>query len=212
MSDDRVLYRRLASRAFPVLWMLEELGLSYRDAPWRRGEPLPAALHEISPLGFTPALADGVAHVTEAPAICLYLADRYGYGTLAPRIEDPERGRYLQWTIYSTAVLEPARELQLTTVTPTRNDYGLGFPAFERVAEIVAAAVAPGPWLLGERFSAADVMLGSVVSISLFCGTIPPLPALVAYNERLSARPANQRAGKLNWPPELFGGVKPAEA
>lgn len=200
-----VLYRRIASRAFSALWMLEELGLTYRDENLGRpGGPRPPELLAVSPTGVTPALADGEARVTEAPAICLYLADRYGYGTLAPRIEEPERGRYLQWTVYATAVVEPARELQLTTITPTKNDYGVGWPKFERVAEHLAAAVTPGPWLLGERFTAADVMLGSVISISLFCGTIPADPALVAYNERLAARPAHQRAQKLNWPPGMF--------
>ena len=95
---ERVLYRRIASRAFPVLWMLEELGLAYVDANLGRpGGPRPPQLLEVSPTGVTPALADGAARVTEAPAICLYLADRYGYGALAPRIEEPERGRYLQW-------------------------------------------------------------------------------------------------------------------
>jgi glutathione S-transferase len=203
--SDLVLYRRVASRAYPALWMLEELGLSYRDENLGRpGGPRPPALLEVSPTGVTPALADGQVRVTEAPAICLYLADRYGYGTLAPRIEDPDRGRYLQWAVYATAVVEPARELQLTTVTPTKNDYGVGWPKFERVAEYIAETVEAGPWLLGDRFSAADVMLGSVISISLVCGTIPALPALVAYNERLSARPACRRAQELNWPPRMF--------
>jgi glutathione S-transferase len=208
MPDDRILlYRRVASRAYPVLWMLEELGLAYRDENLGRpGGPRPPALLAVSPTGVTPALVDGAARITEAPAICLYLADRYGYGTFAPRIEDTDRGPYLQWTIYATAVVEPARELQLTTVTPTKNDYGVGWPTFGAVAEHLAAAVETGPWLLGERFSAADVMLGSVISISLFCGTIPALRPLVAYNERLAARPANQRAQKLNWPPEMFAG------
>jgi glutathione S-transferase len=209
--SELVLYRRIASRAFSALWMLEELGVAYRDEAFAPSDPRPAALYEVSPSGLMPAIADGEARVTEAPAICLYLADKYGYGTLAPRIEDPARGRYLQWTVYATAVLEPARELQLTTITRTRNDYGVGWPKFEAVAEHVATVLEAGPWLLGERFTAADVMLGSVVSISLFCGTIPALPALVAYNERLSARPANQRAQKLNWPPELFGGVTAAQ-
>ena len=207
MSEGLVLYRRVASRAFAVLWMLEELGLSYRDENLGRpGGPRPPALLEVSPTGVTPALSDGEVRVTEAPAICLYLADRYGYGTLAPRIEDPERGRYLQWTVYATAVVEPARELQLTTLTPTRNAYGLGWPKFEQVAEHLARAVETGPWLLGERFSAADVMLGSVISISLVCGTIPALPALTAYVERLRDRPGFQRAEKINWPPDRFAG------
>jgi glutathione S-transferase len=205
MSDEIVLYRALASRAFPVLWLLEELGLGYRSeiislADWRR----PERLLEITPSGKVPAVVDGEVVVTEAPAICLYLADRYGLGSLAPKPDEPDRGPYLKWMVWSTAVLEPARELQLTTVVPPKNDWGVGWPKWELVLKELADAVEHRQWLLGERFSAADVMLGSVLSIGLFCEMIPPMPALVAYNERLSDRPANQRAGQLNWPPEVF--------
>ncbi|HEY1752611.1 MAG TPA: glutathione S-transferase family protein [Caulobacteraceae bacterium] len=205
-ASDVVLYRRVASRAFPVLWLLEELGLAYRDANLGRPNgPRPPELLDVSPAGYTPALRDGETKVSEAPAICLYLADRYGYGELAPRVDDAARGPYLKWMVYSTAVLEPARELQLTTVTPVKNDWGLGWPTYELVVRQLADALAAGPWLLGERFTAADVMLGSVLSIGLFCGSIPAEPALAAYDARLSARPANQRARDLNWPPEMFG-------
>ena len=205
MSDEIVLYRALASRAFPVLWLLEELGLAYRSeiislADWRR----PERLLEITPSGKAPAVVDGDVVVTEAPACCLYLADRYGLGSLAPKLDEPDRGPYLKWMVWSTAVLEPARELQLTTVLPPKNDWGVGWPKWEKVLDELTAAVDGREWLLGERFSAADVMLGSVMSIGLFCEMIPPLPPLVAYDERLSARPARQRAGQLNWPPDRF--------
>ena len=205
MASEIVLYRAFASRAFPVLWLLGELGLAYRSeivslADWRR----PQRLLEITPSGKVPALVDGETVVTEAPAICLYLADRYGYGALAPKVEEPDRGPYLKWMVWSTAVLEPARELQLTTVVPPKNDWGVGWPKWELVLKELADAVVEREWLLGDRFSAADVMLGSVLSIGLFCEMIPPLPPLVAYSERLAARPANQRAGQLNWPPDKF--------
>jgi glutathione S-transferase len=205
MSGEIVLYRALASRAFPVLWLLEELGLAYRSeivslADWRR----PERLLEITPSGKVPAVVDGETVVAEAPAICLYLADRYGDGALAPKLDEPDRGPYLKWMVWSTAVLEPARELQLTTVVPPKSAWGVGWPAWELVLKELADAVEHRQWLLGDRFSAADVMLGSVLSIGLFCEMIPPLPALTAYNERLAARPANQRAGQLNWPPARF--------
>src|SRR5476649_120356 len=134
MSGEILLYRALASRAFPVLWLLEELGLSYRSeiislSDWRRPERLLA----ITPSGKVPALVDGGTVVTEAPAICLYLADRYGLGTLAPKVDEPDRGPYLKWMVWSTAVLEPARELQLTTVVPPKSAWGVGWPAWERV-------------------------------------------------------------------------------
>ena len=207
MSGEIVLYRALASRAFPVLWLLEELGLGYRSeivslGDWRR----PERLLEITPSGKVPAVVDGATAVTEAPAICLYLADRYGAGTLAPGIDEADRGPYLKWMVWSTAVLESARELQLTTVVPPKNDWGVGWPRWDKVLKELADAVNHRQWLLGDRFSAADVMLGSVLSIGLFCGMIPPLAPLAAYDERLAARPANQKARQLNWPPERFAG------
>jgi glutathione S-transferase len=207
-----VIYRTLASRAISVLWCLEELGLAYRSeiislADWRR----PEALARISPAGKVPAIVDGEVVVAEAPACCLYLADRYGAGALAPRFDAADRGPYLKWMVWSTAVLEPARELQLTTITPPKAAWGVGWPAWERVLDELVAAVEHRQWLLGDRFSAADVMVGSVMSIGLFCGMIPKIPALVAYDERLSARPARQRAGDLNWPPQQFAAVQPAQ-
>jgi len=205
MSGEITLYRALASRAFPVLWLLEELGLEYRSeivtlADWRR----PERLLQIAPSGKVPAVVDGETVVTEAPAICLYLADRYGYGALAPTVDEPDRGPYLKWLVWSTAVLEPARELQLTTVVPPKSAWGVGWPTWDLVLKEFADAVEHRQWLLGDRFSAADVMLGSVLSTGLFCEMIPPLPPLVAYNQRLADRAANQRAGQLNWPPDRF--------
>jgi glutathione S-transferase len=206
------LYRALASRAISVLWCLEELGLDYESEiislkDWRR----PEALLKLAPSGKVPAVVDGDVVVTEAPACCLYLADRYGAGSLAPGLGEADRGPYLRWMVWSTAVLEPARELQLTTVTPPPNDWGVGWPAWEKVLDELTAAVEHRQWLLGDRFSAADVMVGSVMSIGLFCGMIPRIPALVAYDERISARPANQRAAALNWPREQFGHVEAAQ-
>src|SRR5580698_10228030 len=165
MSREIVLYRALASRAFPVLWLLQELGLQARSEivslrDWRR----PERLLQITPSGKVPAIVDGETVVTEAPAICLYLADRYGYGTLAPKVEQSDRGPYLKWTVWSTAVLEPARELQLTTVVPPKSGWGVGWPQWERVLQELAEAVTGRQWLLGDRFTAADVMLGSVLS------------------------------------------------
>jgi glutathione S-transferase len=200
------LYRALASRAYPVLWLLEELGQPFRSEIVRlRGDRDPPLL-ALNPTGRVPILTDGETVVSEAPAICLYLADRYGYGGLAPRADEPDRGPYLKWMVYSTAVLEPARELQLTTVTPPKNDWGVGWGPWDQVLGDLAGVLAGRTWLLGERFSAADVMLGSVLGIGLFCEMIPPEPAFVAYRDRLEARPANERARALNWPAEQFGG------
>lgn len=107
--SDLVLYRGVATRSFTALWMLEELGVAYRTEliDWRPAKPRPEAYLRLNPTGEVPTLTDGEAVVRETPAICLYLSDRHGYGTLAPRIEEPLRGAYLSWMVWSTAALDP---------------------------------------------------------------------------------------------------------
>jgi glutathione S-transferase len=200
-----VLYRALASRGIVVLWMLEELGLSYRSEMVRMGAGAGTPeLLKVNPAGRSPTLVDGDVVVSESPAICIYLADRYGYGTLAPKIEDPRRGAYLKWMVYATAVLEPARELQASTIVPPKFAWGVGWPELPVIVRELVGALEGRDYLLGEAFTACDVMLGSVLSTSLYCKLVPAEPVLTAYVERLNKRPAFERAGRLNWPPELF--------
>ena len=211
MADDEiVLHYSVASRSLTALWMLEELGVPYRlvDRDIRSGANRSPDYLKINPMGWTPTLVIGEVIVSENPAICIYLGDRYGYGSLAPRIEEPDRGAYLKWMVYSTAVLEPA-----VAVDGARLDYGAkGPPAnwgfdvgdAKDVARLLVRALEGRDYLLGARFSAADVVLGGSLSVRLFTRMIPPEPALLAYNDRLEARPARQRAGAITWPASLF--------
>ena len=205
MSGEITLYRALASRAFPVLWLLEELDLDYRSkivsvADWRR----PERLLEITPFGKVPAVVDGETVVTEAPAILplpgrplrLWRAVPEGRGA-GPRALPEVDGLVDRGAGASARAAAHHRG-------PAEERLGVGWPAWDLVLKELADTVAHRQWLLGDRFSAADVMLGSVLSIGLFCEMIPPLPPLVAYNERLADRPANRRAGQLNWPPARF--------
>jgi glutathione S-transferase len=205
-TQEIVLYRGLASRAIIALWMLEELGVAYRsemvEGPVVSRSP---ELLRLNPSGKLPALVDGDVVVSENPAICIYLADRYGYGTLAPRIEDPDRGAWLKWLVYSTAVLEPARELQASRIVAPRNGWGVGWPALDVVVRELVGALQGRDFLLGDRFTAADIPLGATISIGLFCELLPREPVLVAYSDRLNARPAWRRASALNWPAEVDG-------
>ena len=207
-SDDIVLFRALASRAIVPLWMLEELGLAYRSAMVDlRSHERPPELLAVSPSGRTPVLVDGGVVVSEMPAICIYLADKYGYGRLAPKMEDARRGPYLKWMVYATAVLEPARETQASTIIPPKHGYGVGWPPLEVVVGELVQALDKRDFVTGEAFTAADVMLGAMISISLYCEMIPQEPALVRYAERVTARPAYARAAERNWPAEIFKGA-----
>lgn len=202
-----VLYRSVASRSFTALWLLEELGVPYRseERDLRRGETRDPAYLALNPMGKVPTLKIGDEVVYENPAIAILLADRYGLGSLAPRIDDPRRGLWLQWIVFSTSVLEPARALKEVDLPTPPGAWGGGWAHWDEVVEVIARAVEGREWLLGDVFTAADVVLGAAVSISLFTKVMAEDPAITAYNARLSARPAYQRASKLNWPPELFG-------
>jgi glutathione S-transferase len=204
-SDGIVLYRALASRAIVPLWMLEELGLTYRSVMVDLRSPnRPAELLAVSPSGRSPLVIDGGIVVSEMPAICIYLADRYGYGKLAPTLKDKRRGPYLKWMVYSTAVFEPARETQVSTIVPPKSGYGVGWPSLGVVVGEFVHALDASDFVVGDTFTAADVMLGAMISISLYCQMIPPEPVLVSDAERVTARPAYQQAAALNWPPKLF--------
>jgi glutathione S-transferase len=204
-ASDITLYGAYASRAFTARWMLAELDLPYRFEPidLRKGEQKSAAYRAINPMGKVPALRDGETIVTETGAICLYLADRYGYARLCPALDDPRRGAYFRWTVFATAVAEPGIYIRDDDLEAAR---GRGWGLFADVLAALDAALTPGPWLLGDQFTAADVSLGAVLSVALFNKRFEPTAAIAAYNERLAARPAYKRAAEETRPPHLFGG------
>jgi len=199
-TSDITLYAAPFSRSFTAWWILEELGLPYRTVrlDLKAAEQKAPAYLAINPMGKVPAITDAAAVVTENPAICLYLADRYSPGVLAPAFDDPARGAYLRWAVFSTAVLEPAVYAHATATAA--DGFGVGWGDFDAVRQALDQAVTPGPWLLGDRFTAADVALGANISVALFNKMLPSTPALAAYNERLTARPAYQAAAAQAWP------------
>ena len=201
-TPDITLYASVASRSFTARWMLEELGVPYqvRVVDIRNGEQKSPDYLRLNPMGKVPTLTDGDLVVTETTAICLYLADRYGYGTLAPKVDDAGRAAYLRWAVFSTAVLEPAYQTKSLELPAFRHGWG----DLDSALHTVGQALTPGPWLLGETFTAADVALGAALTVGLFTKQIPDNPALGAYNQRLAARPAYQSASAATWPPELF--------
>ncbi|HEY4309362.1 MAG TPA: glutathione S-transferase family protein [Pirellulales bacterium] len=199
---DITLYFAPASRAFTPRWLLEELGLPYRveTLSLRKGAQKSPRFLQVNPMGKVPALTDGPVTVSENPAICIYLADRYSPGNLAPLLDAPERGSYLRWMIFSTAVFEPAIYLQEPDDPLAAS--GRGWGDRSRMLEVLDQALSTGPWLLGDHFSAADVMLGSLLSVALFNRRIArPAESLVRYAQRLAQRPAYSRAAQATWPP-----------
>jgi len=205
--SDITLYRSIASRSITALWMLEELGLAYRMETFdvAKGETRSAAYLALNPHGAVPMIVDGDVKVTEAPAICLYLADRYGMGSLAPRLDEAARGPYLSWTVWATAVLEPASTLGGLKIEVRRGNWGFGFVDLDETLTVLKGALAESDYLAGGRFTAADVMVGAVIAMRLHTGQLPREDWLVAYHDRLAARAAFGKAMAINWPPDLFG-------
>lgn len=183
------------TRASRALWMLEEADVDY-DRVLIDIRNLDAA-HDpafalASPMGKVPALADGEVHMADSAAICLYVADRYPAKGLAPAVDDPRRGTYLYWMIYTPGVIEPAMMEKFNGIEPNR--FSAGWGDYDAMLETLQQGLANGPWLLGDEFSAADVMLGSSVHFMSTVDMLPDSPVLTSYLARCLARPAFQVA------------------
>lgn len=183
------------TRSLRALWVLEEAGVSYERVrlDLAAGDQKSAEFRAINPMAKVPALTDGPLAVAESGAICAYVAEAHPGAGLAPPVGDPARGRYFQWLFFSPGCVEQAFLVKSANV-PVRPE-AAGFGDFDRVFDAVEAVVAESPWLLGERFSAADVMIGLDIhfGIDIF-KLVPSRPALRAYVDRCLARPALQRA------------------
>ena len=188
------LYYNPQSRAVIVKWMLDECGADYELVPidfTKREHKTPEFL-KINPAGKLPALADGDAKIFEGAAICLYLADKFPAANLAPKIGAPERGRYLSLMVYSTAQVEPSlgdKVLKLET------DAHRGWSDFESVQDVIERELGEGPYLFGEWFTAADVMIGAMLIWQRWLNLGPQRPGLAAYVDRLLARPKAIKMG-----------------
>ena len=158
------LYYNPQSRAVIAKWMLDECGAEYEIVPidfTKREHKTPEFL-KINPAGKLPALVDGDSKIFEGTAICLYLGDKFSQANLAPKIDAPERGRYLSLMVYSTAQLEPAMGDALLNVQtlPQR-----GWTEFEAAKDVIESELGNGPYLFGDWFTAADIMARSVQEI-----------------------------------------------
>jgi glutathione S-transferase len=200
LSDNRrkhmmKLYWAPRTRSLRALWLLEEAGVPYERVrlDLAAGEQKSPEYRVINPMGKVPALTDGPVSVAESGAICAYVADACPDAGLAPAVGDPARGRYLQWLFFSPGCIEPAYLTKSTGISVRPETAGFG--DFDRVFDVLAAAVAPGPWLLGEQFSAADVLIGADVHFGMdIFKLVPEQPALRAYVDRCLARDAFKRA------------------
>ncbi|MCW7538444.1 glutathione S-transferase family protein [Aquabacterium sp. A7-Y] len=188
------LYYNPQSRAAIAKWMLDECRAEYElvHIDFEKREHKTPEFLEINPAGKLPALVDGETRMFENSAICLYLAEKYPQARLAPAVGAPERGRYLSLMVYATTQLEPAMgDALLKLETPPAR----GWTDFETAKDVVEKELGEGPWLFGEWFTAADVMIGSMFIWKRLWGGPPDRPRIEAYVDRLKQRPAGMKMG-----------------
>lgn len=185
------------TRAFRILCMLEEIGAPYELVPVniRDGGNATEAFLRINPLRKIPVLEDAGTVIADSTAIALWLVERYPDGSLGPAPGEPDRGRFLTWAMFATAYLEPAMVEKFAGIAPNPMAYGWG--SFERVRETLEAAVSAGPWVMGERYSAADVLIATALDIAFGAKILDPAGPLGPYAERFKARPAIRRAAEI---------------
>lgn len=200
-SDEIVFYTNPMSRGRIVRWMLEEIGKPYRTVVLEYGTTMKAPNYlAVNPMGKVPALTHRGVTVTECAAICAYLADAFPDTGLAPALDDPARGPYLRWMFFAAGPVEAAVTARAMGLLAPADKAGMaGYGSFEQVVEALEAAVSgAGPWLLGDRFSALDVYLGSQVGWGLQFKSLPDRDAFKAYAARLFERPAAIRAREID--------------
>jgi glutathione S-transferase len=203
MADDLVLYTNPRSRGRIARWMLEEVGHPYRTEILDYGTTMksPAYL-AVNPMGKVPALRHGDTIVTEAAAVCAYLADAFPHAGLAPPPGDRLRGPYYRWLFFAAGPVEAAVSNKAFGFTvPPERERAIGYGSFDQVMTALEQAVSHGGYLVGDRFSAADLYLGSQIGFGLMFGTIEKRPVFERYWQLLSSRPAYLRAQALDEAP-----------
>jgi glutathione S-transferase len=200
MPDELVFYTNPQSRGRIVRWMLEEVGQPYRTELLDYATTMKAPAYlAVNPMGKVPALRHGETVITEAAAICAYLADAFPGAGLAPAPGDRLRGPYYRWLFFAAGPVEAAASNHvLGFVVPEGRERMVGYGSYNDVMNALEAAVSQGDYLVGDRFTAADVYVGSHVGFGLQFGTFEKRPAFERYVARLGARAAFQRAQKID--------------
>lgn len=193
--SELIFFHYPLSRARIVHWMLEETGAPYtvKLVNMEKGEHKRPEFLAINPMGKLPAIQHGTTVVTEAAAVCAYLADAFPAANLAPAQNSPDRGTYYRWMFFGAGCVEPAMVDHLFNRPQVDRPSTLGYGSYEGTMGTLEKALAPGPYILGERFSAADVYVGSQIAWGMRMKAIDPRPAFQKYVGMLMERPAFAR-------------------
>jgi glutathione S-transferase len=198
MSDEIVFYYNPRSRAQMARWMLEETGAAYRIVliDFEKNEHKAPSFLAINPMGKLPTIVHRGTVVTETAAIIAYLADAFPQAGLAPSLGDLQRGAYYRWLFFGAGCFEPALLDCMMKRPPVERKSAVGWGSYEDVVATLKKSLAPGPYLLGDTFSAADVYVGSELNWAMMFGA-PGLKGERVFDDyvmRLTARPAYKRA------------------
>ena len=198
MSNDLVLYTNPMSRGRIARWMLEEVGADYRTEVLQYGPEMKSeSFLAINPMGKVPTIQHREVVVTEAAAICAYLADAFPEAALAPPAA--ERGAYYRWLFFAAGPLEAAvTNRSLGFEVPPERESMAGYGTCARVMDALESALAAADYIAGARFSAADVYVGSHIGWGIELGSIQSRPAFADYWSRLKGRDAQLRATELD--------------
>ena len=193
------LFHSPQSRSGGVLALLEEIGADYELSvlDLRHGEQRKDSYLAVNPMGKVPAIVHDGALVSEQGAVYAYLADLYPEAGITPAIGDPLRGPYLRWLFFYGSSFEPAlvdRSLKREPAPAATSPYG----DYETMLKTLTDQLAPGPFLLGERFTAADVLWGTALRWTTMFKLVPESPVVAGYIARVTARPAFARAAKID--------------
>jgi glutathione S-transferase len=201
MSDETItLYHNPMSRGRIAHWMLEEVGAPYRVQllSFEKGEHKTPSFLAINPMGKLPTIIHRGVVVTEAAAICAYLADAFPAAKLAPALDDPARGTYLRWLFFGIGCVEPAIVDRMLSRPVVEKRGAIGYGSYDDTLNALEQAIAPGPYILGERFSAADVYLCSAIGWGMATKALEPRPTFQAYAAHCAERAAYKRSNAQN--------------
>lgn len=198
MPDEIILYTHPMSRGRIARWMLEEVGASYEVNVLEYGDAMKASDYlAINPMGKVPTLCHGDTVVTECAAICAYLADIYPDAGLAPPVD--ARGPYYRWLFFAAGPLEAAATNKAMGFVPEGDAQKMsGYGTFERTQATLEAALSGDGFILGEKFTAADVYIGAHVGWGMQFGSLDKLPAFEDYWARVTDRDAYRKATELD--------------
>jgi glutathione S-transferase len=200
MADELVFYTNPMSRGRVVRWMLEEVGQPYRTEILEYGTTIKGAEYlAVNPMGKVPALRHGDATITETAAICAYLADAFPQSGLAPPAGSPLRGPYYRWLFFGAGPVEAAMMNQAFGLeVPADRQAMSGYGSLTAVVDVLDDVLSGREYLVGDRFSAADIYVGSQIGFATMFGALEKRPAFMAYVARLNARPAAIRAREID--------------